>query len=124
MALLGRDQILGAADLSTVDVAVPEWGGTVRVRMLTGTERDAFEASTVVRKGKKLETNLENVRARLVALTVIGEDGQRLFDEADAAALGAKSASALNRVFAAAQKLNALTEEAGGDAEAQFPDAA
>ena len=29
MALLGRDQILTAQDLPTVDVDVPEWGGTV-----------------------------------------------------------------------------------------------
>ena len=42
----------------------------------------------------------------------------------DAVALGQKSAAALNRVFNAAQQLNALTEEAAAAAEEQFPDAA
>ena len=121
MALLGRDQILGAVDLEHVDVDVPEWGGTVRVRMMTGAERDAFEAATVVRHGKKVETNLANIRARLVALCVVDEKGERLFSEADAEALGKKSGSALGRVFEAAQRLNGLTEEAAAAAEAQFP---
>ena len=123
MALLGRDQILGAVDLPTVDVEVPEWGGTVRVRMMTGGERDAFEAGTITRHGRKIEQNLVNIRARLVALCVVDEKGQRLFSEADAAALGQKSAAALNRVFNAAQQLNALTEEGAAAAEGQFPDA-
>ena len=103
---------------------VPEWGGTVRVRMMTGTERDAFEAGTVTRHGKKIETNLVNIRARLVALCVIDETGARLFSEADAVALGQKSGAALNRVFSEAKQLNALTEEAAAAAEEQFPDAA
>lgn len=124
MALLGRDQILAAQDLPTVDVEVPEWGGTVRVRMMTGGERDAFEAGTITRHGRKIEQNLVNIRARLVALCVVDEKGQRLFSEADAVALGQKSAAALNRVFNAAQQLNALTEEAAAAAEEQFPDAA
>lgn len=124
MALLGREAILGAVDLPTVDVEVPEWGGTVRVRMLTGTERDAFEAGTVIRQGKKVEANLVNIRARLVALCVVDENGQRLFTEADAEKLGQKSGAALGRVFEAAQKINGLTQEAATAAEEQFPGAA
>ncbi len=124
MGLLGRDAILGAVDLAHVDVDVPEWGGAVRVRMLTGGERDAFEAGTITRHGKKIEQNLVNIRARLVALCVVDEAGARLFSEADAEKLGQKSAAALNRVFEAARVLNGLTEEAAAEAAAQFPDAA
>ena len=51
---LTRDAILQATDLTFEDVAVPEWGGVVRVRGLTGTERDAFEASVVGRQGSNL----------------------------------------------------------------------
>ncbi len=118
--LLGRDAILAVSDLPSVDVEVPEWGGSVRVRMLTGGERDAFEVSTLTRKGKTFETNLVNMRARLVALTAVDENGARLFSEDDVTALAAKSAAALNRVFMAAQKLNGLTEEAVADAATQF----
>lgn len=109
--LLSRDQILGIQDLSFEDVPVPEWGGTVRIGMLTGTERDAFEQQLVTRQGKKTSVNLDNIRARLVALCAIGENGERLFSEKDVAQLGRKSAIALNRVFEVAQRLNGLTEE-------------
>ena len=120
MALLGREAILGAVDLLHEDVDVPEWGGTVRVRMMTGTERDAFESGTVTRHGKKIETNLVNIRARLVALCVIDETGARLFSEADVVALAGKSGAALGRVFEACQRLNGLTGEAAAEAEDNF----
>ncbi len=121
MGLLTRDAILSASDLSFEDVEVPEWGGTVRVKMMTGTERDAFEAGTVVRRGKRAELNLVNVRARLVALTAVDEDGNLLFSQADVEALARKSAAGLNRVFEAARKLNGLTEEDTAEAAEVFP---
>ena len=106
MALLDKAQIVQADDLAHEDVEVPEWGGTVRVRTLTGAERDAFEAESFGEGGKQLA----NVRARLVARCLIGEDGERLFDDQTIDALGAKSARALDRVFAVASRLNGLTE--------------
>lgn len=107
MTLLNRDAILTADDLQTEDVQVPEWGGTVRVRSLIGSERDAFEAH-VAGDGKK--ANLDNLRARLVALTIVDDKGERVFSDGDVKKLGMKNAAALNRVFDAAQRLSGLTE--------------
>ena len=47
MTYLSRDTILQREDIKTEDVEVPEWGGTVRVRGMSGVERDAFEASLI-----------------------------------------------------------------------------
>ena len=47
MTYLSRDAILQREDIKTEDVEVPEWGGTVRVRGMSGVERDAFEASLI-----------------------------------------------------------------------------
>lgn len=110
---LTRDAILEAHDLPHEDVAVPEWGGTVRVRGLTGAERDAFEASVVGDRGKTM--NMRNLRARLVAITIVDEDGKRLFSDADVVALGSKSGAALDRLFSVAQRLSGITH---GDIEA------
>ena len=41
MAYLDKAAILTADDLGRREVAVPEWGGTVLIRGLTGAERDA-----------------------------------------------------------------------------------
>lgn len=109
MGLLTREAILAAQDLGGEDVAVPEWGGTVRVRTMTGTERDQFETVVMQAKGATPGTAV-NIRAWLAALTVCDADGTALFTVADVEALGRKSAAALERVFAAASRLNALTD--------------
>lgn len=111
MTLLTKDQILGAEDLTHEEVDVPEWGGTVRVRMLTGTERDDFEASCVQQAGKVRRVNIRNIRAKLVALCIVDATGNRVFSDTDVKALGAKSAKALDRVYDAACKLNGLSDE-------------
>lgn len=111
MGLLTREQILSADDLAPTVVAVPEWGGEVRVRGLTGAERDAFEAALFMEDGKRRRLNLVNVRAKLVAMACIDEKGGRLFTEADAEALGQKSGLALTRVADCVQKLSGLTDE-------------
>jgi hypothetical protein len=51
---------------------------------------------------------MENVRARLVALTLCDTEGYRLFDDSEITALGRKSARALDRVFTVAQRLNGI----------------
>jgi len=104
--LLSREAILKADDLPCVDVATPEWGGEVRLRMLTGAQRDAFESSFADEGAKFV-----NFRARLVALSAVGPDGRRIFSEADVAALGDKSGAALDRVFRAAQELSCMRVE-------------
>lgn len=109
--LLGREAILAVSDIQTEDVDVPEWGGTVRVKGLTGTERDAFEQSCVSGTGKKATFKMNNIRARLVAKTAIDENGALIFQEADVEVLGQKSGAALDRVFTVAQRLSGLTKE-------------
>lgn len=112
MALLTRDEILAVDDLKTIDVEVPEWGGTVRLRALTGSERDRLEASILNKEGNGADrAKLATFRARLCAMTMVDESGQRLFGEAEVSALGQKSAAALSRVADAAQKLSAISQE-------------
>lgn len=107
--LLSRDDILSADDIDFEDVAVPEWGGTVRVRGLSSAERDEYELDITRIRGTAVEMRLQNARAKLVARSCIDTEGNRLFTDADVTKLGEKSAAALNRVFAVARRLSALT---------------
>jgi hypothetical protein len=111
MAALTRDAILKVDDLPKERVEVPEWGGYVFVKTLTGAERDAFEQSCVDVKSKGRSVNLQNLRARLLALSLCDDAGSRLFTVVDVEALGAKSGKALDRLFAVAQKLSGLGEK-------------
>ena len=110
---LSAEQILDAIDLPAEDVEVPEWGGTVRVQGLSGTERDKFEARFVNDKGGASPSRgLEMFRARMVAACVVDADGKRLFrSEAEIKRLGEKSASALTRVVDTARRLSGMTDE-------------
>ena len=106
-----RDTILAADDLPREKVEVAEWDVTVWVRTMTAAERDHFEASVQSRNGSELAVNLENIRAKLVGSTVVDEAGVRVFSDADTVVLGAKSAAAMDTLFAVARRLNGLTGE-------------
>lgn len=107
--MLNKSQILEATDLGFEEVEVPEWGGSVRVRMMTGSERDTFETEIYELKGEEVKFIRDNFRARLLVRTIADENNDRLFTDADIMALGKKSAKALDRLFATAQKLNGIT---------------
>jgi hypothetical protein len=108
MKNLTKEQILGAEDLPIETVEVPEWCGAVRVRTLTGKERDALEESVIGPGGVKSYVNL---RARLVSYAIVNEDGSLMFSTDDIEKLGEKSARALDRVFAVAQRLSGITKK-------------
>jgi hypothetical protein len=109
--LLDKDAILGATDVKTQDVPVPEWGGTVRVRGLTGVARDQWEASMMERRGGKTVVNSFNARAKLLSLTMINDDNSLMFTPGDITALGEKSGSAIERIYTVAAKLSGVTED-------------
>lgn len=112
MGLLSKDNILKADDLEYRVVPVPEWGGDVKLRTLTGEQRDEFEASQVKfnKKGQP-EQNMVNVRARLVSLVIVGEDNRPLFSSYDIPDLGRKSARALDRIADIAEEMNGFSSE-------------
>lgn len=111
MAILTKEQIINADDLKTEVVPVPEWGGEVIVRTMTGAAKDAYECSIIEFEGGKATQNLQNIRAKLLAATLVDEAGNLLFSDKEVTTLGKKSAAALDRVFAVAQRLNAVTQQ-------------
>lgn len=105
---LSKEQILSADDLKQELVEVPEWGGEVLVRELRGRERDAFEEGSL---DKQRNLKMTNMRARLVAMSVIDDEGERLFTSKEALGLGEKSASALNRLFEVCCRISGITSD-------------
>lgn len=106
-----RHAILGATTVPIEAVPLPELGMSVKVRGMTGIERDAFEGSLVVQRGRKRDISTANLRAKLVAYCAVDDDGTRLFTDADAEQLGKVRGDLLNRLFTVAQRLSGLTDE-------------
>ena len=109
--LLTKAQIIASDDLPKELVNVPEWGGEVYVRTLTAKERDDYEAGFVVQQGGTVKSiDLANVRARLVAMTLVDESGKRMFNDMEVFDLGRKSAVALSRVYEVAKRLSGISQ--------------
>ena len=116
--VLGKKEILEARDIEYEYVPVPEWGGEgafVKIRSMSGQQRDQFEDSIVntnpdKRKGEK-RINAYNVRAKICALHIVDEEGKHLFSWEDIEALGQKSARPLERVSSRSQILSGITDD-------------
>lgn len=110
--ILSREDILSAHDLVTEEVEVPEWGGSVFIRTMTGAERNAFELEVVpgVADGSN-KMDILNMREKLLVKVIVDEDGERMFTDKDIKALGQKSAAALDRLFEVAQRVNRLSAQ-------------
>jgi hypothetical protein len=116
---LSRDAILGAVDSQTETVDVPEWGGKVSVRSLTGRELDSYNNSLRKQVGNQVVMQ-PNAHAKLVALALVDEHGVRLFTDKDVEALGRKNSKVLDRLWDVAARLSGLTEEEQAEMEGNF----
>lgn len=116
---LSKAKILAADDNKLETVSVPEWGGDVCIKVLTGTDRDAFEEAYSDQK-------MKNFRSRFLVLTLCDEKGERLFTEKEVDELGRKSAVVLARLFDKAWSLNAFrnedVQELGNDSSGDLSD--
>lgn len=120
MRILTKEQIEAIDDMTskTVEVEVPEWGGSVRLRPMTVTELDEY-SNAIVRA--KL-TGLADFRSRLVAYCMCDSNGVRLFNEKDIQGLAKHNAVIVNRLYEECDKLNDISprkvEEIAGNSEA------
>lgn len=106
---LSREAILGARDRHVSEVAVPEWGGSVYVRSLTGAERDILEHEW--NRMQSADKPQPLMRAAFVQLVACDADGSLLFSPDDVQPISEKNAVALSRIFDAAFAINFVTEE-------------
>jgi len=124
------DYIASVQDIKTEDVRVPQWDSLdveawVRVRGMTGIERDDWEAEmmpdpqvasqmknmTPQQRRAIVRQRMQGARARLVARCCVDEDGNRIFSNKDVEMLAQKSAAALDRIYEVAARLSGIRED-------------
>jgi hypothetical protein len=109
-----REEILNTNDVVIEGpFKIAAWGGLeVYVRSLSGAERDQFESSNLIKgKGGTFDVRIDNLRARLVALSVCEKDGTRVFTIRDAESIGRKNAGAIAQIYEIAARLSGITKE-------------
>jgi hypothetical protein len=115
--MLSREQILGTmSSLKRKEINVPNWNGVVLIREFTGAERDSVE-SIMLRANKT--NDFSGVRAHVVCLAVIDENGNPVFDlKKDMNIVSNLSAQALEIIFKEACILSGMTPEEGAEKNA------
>lgn len=108
---LSKEQILAAQDVRFEDVETTLWGGKVRIRSMTGADRDAYEQWLMDNRTADDKANLRQLRARLCCLSIVDADGQRIFEDTDIEALSNKSAVVLENLADAIIRLNVLSRD-------------
>lgn len=91
--------------------------GEFHLKVMTGSERGSYRAATLSVEGDKLKTDFRQMDVALLVRTLCDAGGQRLFTDADANLVGKLPSPIVAALAAAAGKLNALNEDAVGQAE-------
>lgn len=111
---LTRDQILALQDRKTAVVHVPEWDCDVRIMEMSAGDREAYERMVLRMndQSKKVEPDISNLRSKMVAISVVDDEGRRVFTDEDVQALARKHHEAIRLIFNKAMSLNRIEEEA------------
>jgi hypothetical protein len=110
--MLTAEQLLQPDDLPVEEVRVPEWGGSVHVRTLRADERDDLEQKWLAIRDAQ-GGSLTGFRAFLVAFALANPDGTPLFADPSEVycTIGQKRASAVDRVFEVASRMNGVSKK-------------
>lgn len=103
---LTKEQILSADDLGLLEVNVPEWGGSVFIRVMSVGERDSYENDWMVNKSK----GVDNFRSKFLQRVLCDDKGELLFTAAELPILAKKSAAVMGRLWEAAMRHNKLSD--------------
>ena len=98
---LTAESILSADDFRYEDVDCPEWGGTVRVRSLSGGQR-----SVITQRVQDKE--LEDLEETLTVMGCVNEEGERIFTNKDIDKLKKKSNTPIARIAKKIMELSGI----------------
>ena len=120
--MMTREEIdaLGKEKPKTREVKVPGWPKPALIRVMSGTDRDSFEAGNYVTTAAagqmKVTYSTANIRARLAVRCLCDDTGRRLYTDNEAGVFGAQhDGVALDAIYDAARDLNCLTTKAEDD---------
>ncbi len=113
---LSKNQIIAAKDSQPIEVEVPEWGGSILLRPMTGTARNDYEFWAASEHSKNGQSDFRGIRERLIIAHAVDDQGESLFSLDDLEQLSAKNAEVIDRLHNECQKLSGLTAEAVDDA--------
>lgn len=108
MSYLTLDQIAKAKDLETMDLEMPEWGGTIKLQSISAAKR--LELAALVSENKEKQASSITMIAKFAIKNSLVEPKIESDDQVDM--LLSKSASAIEKIVEAFNKLAGMSDEA------------
>jgi len=110
-----KEKILKAKDIKSEKVKVDEWGVTIEIKGMSGSQRAKLIANAIDKNGN---VNLERIYPELLISALIDpETGKQIFATNDQSVLLGKSGEVIERLAQLAIKLSGLGPEAEKEAE-------
>lgn len=115
LGVLSAKDIQEVKDLKVELLDLPEWGGAVHVRELTG--RTLFEFQMLLpAEGEQVNPD---ALGKVAAMVLSDEDGKALFPMSSAPILGEKKFSALLKILEKALEVQGLTDDEENEIEGE-----
>ena len=113
--LLTAKDILAADDMEYIDVDVPEWGGTIRLRDLNA--KDRIEMRAVFFGDGSGETPAMEKMATLLSKCIVNENSERVFTQDQIKDLEEKNPKIIDKLFGVAADLLGISTQSAEDAK-------
>jgi len=106
--MLTKEEILKVSDLQTREINIPEWGGSIVMKTMTGEERDTWENRIPIRSSDK-KVDIKEMKVRLLILCIRDpKDMTFMFTEKDVVSLNSKNSSVIDRLWQVASEMNGI----------------
>lgn len=112
--MLSLDDILTAQDLPIVEVEIPEWGGTVGIRPINGSQLDSL--MVLSQQSATDPKKLLQFQKFLLIYCLVDDEGKPLLTDKTYAQLSVKNGAVINRLVSKCQEVCGLGDE--GESEA------
>jgi hypothetical protein len=107
---LTREQILSNKSFRSKTIEIPEWGGEVRLKAMSGADREAMESVVYEDVGGKLQIKKGvSYMAEMLLRTWCDDDGNLLFKPDEINLIQEKDSVILARIFKVAAEVNGLS---------------
>jgi hypothetical protein len=116
--LLSKEALQKKDDLPTRTVEVPEWGGSVRLRGLSGKKRMQMRRCYDAKTGEIAD---DEVLAKVLVWSMVGADGKPVLTESDVPWLIEKNGVVLVRLAEAVMEMSAMTEKSAAEVKENLP---
>jgi len=111
MNKLSKQEILAKVKLPEVEIEVPEWGTTLKLKGMTGKQRLVLAKSVNPETDKEDAEAIVNIITKLISISVVDETGNPMFSEDEAKALVDGDLNTASKVVTEIYKLNGINQE-------------